>query len=59
VVFLHTVSSACLAHSSTLKMEPIHSSETLADLHLTTQSYIPEDTSLQTTTGRTSNPTKL
>jgi hypothetical protein len=34
---------ACLAYSSTLKMDAICSSETSVDFHLTTQRYIPED----------------
>jgi hypothetical protein len=47
------------AYFSTLKMEAICSSETSVDTQRTTQRYIPEDGTLQTTAVRTSNGTLL
>jgi hypothetical protein len=39
--------TSCLAHSSTLKMEAIQSSETSVGFHRTTQHYVPEGRTLQ------------
>jgi hypothetical protein len=37
---------SCLAYSSNMKMQAIRSSETPANIHLTTWRYIPQDRSL-------------
>jgi hypothetical protein len=48
---------ACLAYSSTLKMEATCSSKTLVDSQWTTWHYIPEDRTLHNHPVRTSSPT--
>jgi hypothetical protein len=39
--------NSCLAYSSTLKMEPTYSSETLVDFQRAARRYVPEDRTLQ------------